>query len=289
MNIERNLPDFLGIGCQNAGTTWLSACISQHPEIYLAPQKEVSFFDMRFDKGWDWYMEQFDSPNKYKIRGEWSPGYICNENAFNQAAKKLPDIRVLALFRNPVDRLYSHYCRYRSQGATHLPLEAAIRKDPSYVRMSLYANDWEKWATHYGNDRCHAILFEDLVANPLHCMQEIFSFLNVDTSFIADADLARSRQNEVHMNKHQWIMDFIAQGRDTLRRTPLSPLVDIAKSLGMKDMVKSMTVSKKGGYRGFSLTQDDRNKIFGEYFKDDVERLQLMMPQIDFSKWKPPV
>ena len=118
MKPVKRYPDFVGIGCQNCGTTWISACIAQHPDIYFAPQKEGSFFDMRFDKGWDWYLQQFSGADSQHLCGEWSPGYICNENALTQSLKHLKNTRIMSVFRNPVDRLYSHYLRYRAQGAT---------------------------------------------------------------------------------------------------------------------------------------------------------------------------
>ena len=40
-------PDFLGIGAQKAGTTWLHDNLARHPQVWMPPIKEIHYWDHR--------------------------------------------------------------------------------------------------------------------------------------------------------------------------------------------------------------------------------------------------
>lgn len=70
------LPDFLCIGSQRAGTTWLHECLREHPDLFLPEQKELHFFNSSFDKGLEYYSSMFKGGvyGEQKF-GEISPNY----------------------------------------------------------------------------------------------------------------------------------------------------------------------------------------------------------------------
>src|ERR1044071_7027899 len=115
----RPLPDFLVIGAQKAGTTALYSYLRDHPAIAGPPWKEVSFFDRHFWRGDAGYRGNF--PNRLSLRrmrarpgaepigGEASPSYMFHPLAPQRVAELVPDARLIALVRNPVDRALSHY------------------------------------------------------------------------------------------------------------------------------------------------------------------------------------
>ena len=105
MNI---LPNFLGIGAKKAGTTWLWANMSQHPEIFLPPNKEIQFFNWNFHKGLDWYSSHFTSP-AFKIYGDITPDYSSLPVEKIAYIKKImPKVKIILLLRHPIDRAWSH-------------------------------------------------------------------------------------------------------------------------------------------------------------------------------------
>ena len=118
------LPDFIIIGCQRGGTTSLYNYITSHPDVEPASQKELHFFDYNFDKGLDWYKDQF--PDN-KITGETSPYYIIHPHAPRRIAQAKPDVKILILLRNPGDRAYSHYNLEVKIGHEKLSFEDAIK------------------------------------------------------------------------------------------------------------------------------------------------------------------
>lgn len=103
------LPDFIGIGVQRAGTTRIYELLKQHSEICMPTyRKEVHYFDRYYHKGERWYRSLFDHC-KGKIVGEITPAYIYDEKCAERIHKLLPDVKLIAILRNPIDRAYSQF------------------------------------------------------------------------------------------------------------------------------------------------------------------------------------
>jgi len=87
------LPNFIICGAQRAGTTSLFHYLKAHPQVYMAPTKEVHFFDLNYEKGIDWYEKHFRSsnPEKHKAIGEVSPFYMYLHEVPERIYRHLPD------------------------------------------------------------------------------------------------------------------------------------------------------------------------------------------------------
>jgi hypothetical protein len=141
---QRPLPDFLIIGAQKAGTTALFAYLRWHPEITGPSWKEVSFFDRRYREDERAYRASFPAkPRQWLVkrrRGRWplvgeaSPSYILHPLAPQRARDLVPDARLIALLRNPVDRAYSHYQHEVRLGREPLSFEDALDAEEDRLR-----------------------------------------------------------------------------------------------------------------------------------------------------------
>lgn len=135
----RMLPDFLVIGAQKSGTTSLFMDLVRHPCIEESFMKEVHYFDWaeNYKKGLGWYRSHF--PLKIKkyftkilrgtpfVTGEASPDYLFYPHVSKRVAQLLPDVKIIVILRNPVDRAYSHY-QHEFRGDTEsLSFEEAVR------------------------------------------------------------------------------------------------------------------------------------------------------------------
>lgn len=107
-------PDFIIIGVQKGGTTSLYSYLTQHPQIAPATQKEIHYFDFNFDKSTDWYCSHFStsSEGEYLLAGEASPYYIFHPQVPQRIYDLFPQVKIIALLRNPVERAISHYYYY---------------------------------------------------------------------------------------------------------------------------------------------------------------------------------
>ena len=115
---NRVLPNFIIIGTVRSGTTSLYYNICEHPSVLPAAYDEIGFFDSNFHLGIDWYRSMFPTEKKmeeikkdtgFAITGEDTPFYFWKKEIVDRIFQVLPDVKIIAIFRNPVDRAYSNY------------------------------------------------------------------------------------------------------------------------------------------------------------------------------------
>jgi sulfotransferase family protein len=213
----RLLPRFLVIGTQQAGTRSLFAALRVHRDV-LGPftghedvrwWNEVHFFDVRFSQGVGWYRSCFPfSARRFARRlrghdlvaGEATPSYLSHPDVPARVAAVLPDVSLIALLRNPVDRAYWHYESMRRKGLEPLSFEAGLdaetertAKDENgsasrgalgqyaYVGRGLYAEQLERWLTHFPRERLLALRAEDYAARPHKVYEEVVAFLGLES------------------------------------------------------------------------------------------------------------
>lgn len=192
-----SLPNFLIVGAMRSGTTTLFHHLSQHPQAFLPPQKEVHFFDLNYNKGVTWYEKQFSGAKGQKVIGEGTQTYMYLPEVAPRIAALLGDIKLIAILRNPVERAYSHYWHNRSRGIDPLPFAEAIAAeserlkagDPSrrmfsYVDRGRYVHQLRRLCEHFSRENLHVILFDDLKKSPMETFQTLCGFLGIDTTFV---------------------------------------------------------------------------------------------------------
>jgi hypothetical protein len=136
----RALPNFLVIGAQKAGTTTVYDNLIKHPQVLPADIKEVHFFDNNWAKGPNWYRAHFDLKSKLcgargsagegaSVTGEASPYYLFHPLVPARVKQICPKVKLIAIFRNPVDRAYSHYHHEKRKMREPLSFEEALEQE----------------------------------------------------------------------------------------------------------------------------------------------------------------
>jgi hypothetical protein len=133
-SFARPLPDFLILGAQKAGTTALYAYLRWHPEITGPSWKEVSYFDRHYRRGLSWYRGHFPIGAGDRLVGEASPGYLFHPLAPERVRATVPDAKLIALLRDPVDRALSHYHHEVALGREPLSFDEALEAEPERTR-----------------------------------------------------------------------------------------------------------------------------------------------------------
>lgn len=190
------LPDFVIVGAARAGSTALHDYLSAHPEVYLPPRKELHFFDNNFDRGVDWYRHHFREATDEVAVGEASPSYMYRPETLDRLASVLPDARLVAILRHPVDRAYSHYWMNRGQGRERLGFGEALAAEEerlrtgglaarrfAYVGGGRYLRQLRDITDRYRRDALHVVLLEDLRGEPESTYARLCRFLGVDDRF----------------------------------------------------------------------------------------------------------
>ena len=172
-------PDFLYIGTSKAGSTWLFNTLATHPEVYLASNKGLYYFDHHFDRGEDWYLSQFADGGLRRVRGEISHSYLSSPEAAPRIAALNPAMRLLVCLREPVDRAFSDYLDLVKNDQYDGPFEEAIERFPRLLDRGRYATHLQRYYAHFHEDQLLVQLFDDLRADPQAYADEVFTFLGI--------------------------------------------------------------------------------------------------------------
>lgn len=191
------VPHFTVIGVMRSGTTALYQYLSQHPQIFPTARKEIHFWSWRYGRGLDWYLAHFpELPESGDyITGEASPSYFPHRKAPQRMFDAYPNMKLVAIFRNPVDRTISHYYHARRHHTETRSLQEALRihrdrfdrgdykpnENNNYFASSLYAVALERWLQVFPRDRLHVIFSEDLFQNPQDTLDRLCDFLGIPT------------------------------------------------------------------------------------------------------------
>jgi hypothetical protein len=206
-------PDFIIIGAQKAGTTSVYNYLIKHPNVLASFRKEVCFFDYCYYKGMKWYNNHFPSKltelfYKYILRrrlltGEATPDYFVHPNAPKRISETLPDVKLILVLRNPIDRAYSHYNHERKGKNEELSFEEAIEKEEErmngeiqkisqdehffsynlhhhgYLYKGIYEMHLSRWFDEIPRDRILIIDNQDLKDNTPQVMNTLTEFLEI--------------------------------------------------------------------------------------------------------------
>ena len=183
------LPDFLIIGAAKAGTTSLAAWLGAHPDVFIPARKELHFFDR---PGWDDPVRRAAYENEFagrreKVVGEATPSYLGQPGVAERMAELVPDARLVAVLRNPVDRAVSHYWYAHSLGRDPRTIEDALFAPTDvpglrYLDAGRYVDHLERLTRHYPRGAVLVRLFEDLIDHPDVLYRDACSFLGVEAT-----------------------------------------------------------------------------------------------------------
>ena len=205
----RIAPSFLVIGAQRSGSTTLYRHLATHPCILPPLRKEVHYFDFQYAKGRAWYLAHFPgihkriAGNRRVVTFEASPYYMVHPLAPERIRTFNPDMKLIAILRDPVDRALSHYHHEARRGVETLTFEEAIAAEPerlagaeramkqaphfyshahhhfSYLDRGRYAHHLEPWLEHFPRKHLLVLASEALFKAPDPIMNRVFEFLGL--------------------------------------------------------------------------------------------------------------
>jgi hypothetical protein len=208
-------PDFLCIGAHKAGTTWLYQQLDSHPDFWMPPVKELHYFDqlsrvqragrlrhrderdLRFlerlnslsaEPGIDLenYGRLFESKGSL-LSGDISPNYsTLNEEVIRQVVGYFPNLKVIFLARDPVERVWSHlsmevhYHQIEPFDATDID-----EVNRHLVRRGMLLRSYPsaivaRWKRCVHPERFHVYFFDDLQRDPAGLRGSVLRFLGAD-------------------------------------------------------------------------------------------------------------
>ncbi len=213
------LPNFLVIGAAKSGTTSLLSYLGQHPDVFVSRSKEPNYFalagldtppvgpappDILQNMLYNWsrtefadYLALFDQAGQARAVGEGSVRYLYFDDAAVRIQQTIPDVRLVAILRDPVARLYSHYNMNRQIQLEPLDLSAALEAEDErvangwgwdwhYRRVGFYGAQIQRYLDLFPREQLAVFLYDDFVTNPQKVFSEICRHVGVDPAFQPD-------------------------------------------------------------------------------------------------------
>lgn len=204
------MPDFLGIGAQRAGTTWLWKHLRTHPRVWTPRTKELHFFDRRLRRRrLPWIDREAEAQLRYglyfvegrlrgKVVGEVTPAYAAlPDDRVQLVARWIPHVRVVYLIRDPVQRAWSRAAKGYRKWAGH-PLAQANEESlrtffrlPEVAGRGDYVTALRTWQRYLPAAQIFACISEEMFAAPEDSLRKIFAFLGVDPRVDLDSQELR--------------------------------------------------------------------------------------------------
>jgi Sulfotransferase family len=188
------LPNFIYIGPDKAGSSWLHEVLIRHEQVFMPDAKDLYFFDRYYDRGLSWYATQF----KGAAPGHEIVGEVCQDYLFHpQAAERIKDslggdVRLMVTLRDPIERAFSSYLYMLKQGETPGTFLDALGSRPELLEHGRYATNLQRYFETFGRDNVYVAVFDDLAADPQQFIDRLLAWLQLDPMVLGD-DLVEAR------------------------------------------------------------------------------------------------
>ena len=226
------LPTFLIVGAQKAGTTALYYALSKHPEVFMSAVKEPAYFVAEEASGatagpgdrdhspvatLEAYRELFSEAGTAVARGESSTSYLHTPAAAARIKERLPDVKLIAILRDPVARAYSNFLHLVRDGReplhdfrAALAAEAQRREEGwslswRYREKGLYGAQLESYRDLFGPEQLRCYLYEDYDDDPHSTLRDVYRFLGVESDFEQDLSLRLNVGGVPKSKSLQWL------------------------------------------------------------------------------------
>ena len=234
---------FLIVGTQKAGTSALEYHLKQHDHIGTAKHKEVHFFDRETmyglgDLAYFFYERKFDFSTKKKIYGEATPIYLYWEGCARRIWKYNPDIKIIAILRNPISRAFSSWNMENGRGNDQLDFMTAIKEEHdrvkralpfqhrifSYVDRGFYSEQIRSYRRYFNEDQMLFIKYEEFKNDQEKWVKEVVEFLDLDTDSI--------NYEPMVVNKRPYKVEMSQEAREYLRSIYQYDIKEVERLLG---------------------------------------------------------
>lgn len=296
------LPNFLIIGAAKAGTTSLYYYLKQHPEVFMSDLKEPHFFSFEGEKlnfrragnladpinetaitNLNNYCDLFKDVSDHKAIGEASPSYLHTPKAADRIKFYIPEAKLIAILRHPVERAYSaflgQYLNSIEKGMPYLSdFSEAIHSEERFIqenwtpiffykKLGFYYEQLKYYYNTFPSEKIHVCLNEDLQKSPLEVLQQIYQYLGVNSSFIPDTS---TRAGVSGVPKNQALYRFLKQSSIKKILKPILP-----KGIGQR-FEKQMLNKPK-------MSPEIRQELL-DLYREDILKLQDLIHR-DLSSW----
>lgn len=295
-----NMPNFLIIGAAKSGTTALYQYLKQHPQIYMCPVKEPQFFAFEGEKldfrgpgitineiavtDTKSYCKLFDGVSNEVAIGEASTTYLPTSRASKRIKYHIPDAKLIAVLRNPVDRAYAAFMHAVRDGREPITnFDEALQAEEDriknnwgflwrYQSLGFYSEQIRSYFDSFKQGQIKVYIYDDFTNSPSKVLQNIFQFLEVDDKFVPNI---AAKYNVSGIPRNRKLHEFL--------RKP-TPVKSVVKSLPIpvRQRIKVYIIDRNLAPK-LQLFPKIRGQLIS-VFREDILKLQEII-QKDLSGW----
>jgi hypothetical protein len=304
---QTRLPDFVVIGAGKSGTTSLNEYLKEHPNIFMSTRKEPNFFAYELAKEEDFdlesskefykdsvlkledYLQLFEGSKEDQLLGEVSNTYLNSEMACARIKHYVPNTKLIAILRNPADRLFSRYSHYTREGL--LPEDGGLDrvfdkstswwKRPDMITEGLYYGQLKRYYDNFPKENIRVYLYENFIGDTAAVVEDIFKFLEIDATVKVATDIVYNKSGTV---KNKAVDNLVGQN---------SAIIVALKKVapGLHRWMKDNVLINRWLYnlRNKNLQKADfspklRKDIVDKIYAEDIKKLSVLIGQ-DLSHW----
>lgn len=286
------LPNFIIVGAPKAGTTSLYHYLSEHPEVFMSDPKEVNYFSNEEIEAQGLYYQDFKAKNlseyqklfvgadTQKAVGEGSVSYLFYPKTPGKIKAAIPDVKIIILLRNPVERGYSHYLMDYRMGLTDLSYEEIVYKTgkhknidlyyQQFVELGMYYEQVKRYLDLFGEQQVKIYLQEDLRTESEKVISDLYEFLGIDASHMIDTT---KEHNSFSMPKNKFIHKLYVS--HTIRF-----IVKTIFSNTLKEKFKNLFFERKKKPK----LEKKLKEYLRELYSEDIKKLEQLIGR-DLSAW----
>jgi hypothetical protein len=220
------LPNFFILGAPKSGTTALYHWLGKHPSVHLSTPKEPYFFEDEYDRGHEFYWRTYFAAGwrGQSLVGDARAAHLYLPYVPQRIHATVPEARLVAILRNPVERAYAHWWMQHSRGRDPLGFDEALRRNRQaladgdsyegehaehlwrahiapdrddrgirpvtarpYIEAGHYADHIGRYLRFFPRERLCILLHDDFLRGPLETMRQVYQLLGLDPGDIRGA------------------------------------------------------------------------------------------------------
>ncbi len=294
------LPNFVIIGAQKAGSSYLMRSLAAHPDVFM-PVREIAYFeDPDYEqKSFAWFESHFERAGHRRAVGFKRPSLLGRAECALRLRELVPDVRVIATLRNPIERAVSSYFHLMKNGLIPVePIEHGLRAildgrratqwpmARTVITWGLYHEHLSRWFKYFSRAQFHIVIYDDLQDDRRQTVRRVYEFLDIEPSFEA-TDIPEIANPSVYSMARQRILCWMRplQSRLTRDRASVVPhggligsrLRNLSKAFDSAVLARAFTAKRP------SLSSELHERL-ADQFRADVSSLEGLLHR-DLSHW----
>jgi hypothetical protein len=307
MSTRDSRPDALIIGAPKAGTTALHAALARHPQIFASRPKEPKYYlcgdapppayrgpgDAHSQQEWVWrrsdYQRLFATAPETSVRIESTPFYLYSADARRRIADDLPDAKLIAVIRDPIDRAYSNWMHLwvdglepcgdfvEACGLEEERIAAGWAPFWHYRRMGRYGEQLADLFSRFPREQVMVMRYRELVSEPTETLNRVSRFLGIAEDQIGTVPPDNSRVFVDHGLRTQLLGRIIRTGAAAGSLVPPQVWRQASKPL--------LAALQYGGHEQRPKLSPDQRGALLDTCLDDIAVLENVLGQ-SFDDWR---